>query len=682
MGLAGSVEPAWASSSAILLSHSSTGRAWDHPHLLPSIEPHTSPARWNTHKPHGTGGFAVDDVSANWSGIVDSGTTFTGVTAEWNVPAVQASQATEVSATWVGLDGTSSTDTSIIQTGTTQATSGGATDYFAWYELYPSPSVVIGGVSPGDLMYAAISQYAPDVWTLTIEDLTLNATFSQNFDYYGPGESAEWIEEAPANASGQIATLADFGSVAFDNVAITAANQAGTTLTGVEMENAYGQTIAYASSFNYSTNSFTVTYGSPANPVSNPGPYTPVSPTRICDTRPGNPSALSGVATQCNGPDNDGTTISGGGTILIDVGGDFGVPSDASAVVLNVTVVAQDPGFLTVYPAYQVAPTASNLNYTRGEVVPNLVETGISTSGQVSIYSYATADVIVDLEGYVAASSGLGSGGGLYNPLAAPGRICDTRSGNPSGLTGTDAQCNSETMAAGSTLDVQVTGVGNVPFSGVAAVVLNVTVVNPVGPGYLTVWPEDVSPRPTASNLNFQAGQVVPNRVIVPVSNSSPNLGQISIYTTTQVDVLVDVSGWYSASGGTSGYQFTPESAPVRICDTRSGNPSYLTGAYAQCNGETLGPGGSLAVTAAGLASVPSGAKAVVLNVTAVLPSNFTYVTVYAQAPVPVVSDLNPYPGEVEPNLVVATLSTTGSFNLYNAAGSTDIVVDVLGWYS
>jgi hypothetical protein len=234
-------------------------------------------------------------------------------------------------------------------------------------------------------------------------------------------------------------------------------------------------------------------------------------------------------------------------------------------------------------------------------------------------------------------------------------------------------------MAAGSTMNVQITGAGGVPASGVSAVVLNVTVVGPVGPGYLTVWPEDVS-RPTASNLNYQTSQVVPNRVIVPVS-SGATPGQISIYTTTQTDVLVDVSGWYSTSGG-SGYQFTAEGAPARICDTRSGNPSNLSGGAAQCNGHTLGAGGTWTVTAAGLASVPANAKAVVLNVTAVLPTNFTYVTVYPSGSPPVVSDLNPYPGTVEPNMVVATLSGTGAFDVYNAAGSDDVVVDVLGWYS
>ena len=32
--------------------------------------------------------------------------------------------------------------------------------------------------------------------------------------------------------------------------------------------------------------------------------------------------------------------------------------------------------------------------------------------------------------------------------------------------------------------------------------------------------------------------------------------------------------------------------------------------------------------------------------------------------------------------MVVATLSSSGTITIYNATGSMDVVVDVLGWYS
>jgi hypothetical protein len=71
-----------------------------------------------------------------------------------------------------------------------------------------------------------------------------------------------------------------------------------------------------------------------------------------------------------------------------------------------------------------------------------------------------------------------------------------------------------------------------------------------------------------------------------------------------------------------------------------------------------------------------------VLNVTAVSPTAQTHLTVFPGGSVPTVSDLNPAAGEVEANLVVATLSSSGTVNIYNYAGSVNVVVDVEGWYS
>ena len=318
-------------------------------------------------------------------------------------------------------------------------------------------------------------------------------------------------------------------------------------------------------------------------------PYTPVGPVRICDTRPGNPSGLSGTAAQCGGSGGSGGTLAAGAPVTLSVAGSFGVPTDAGAAVLDVTAVGgPGAGHVTVYPAAQLAPTTSNVNFSAGRASSNLVEVGLGAGGGLSVVASAPADVVVDLEGYVAPSSE--SGAGLYDPLATPARICDTRTGDPSGLTGAADQCDGDRLSAGTPTPVQVGGVGGVPSGGVSAVVVNLTAVGPAGAGHLTAYAAG-TPAPTTSDLNFSAGQTVPNRVVVPVSAS----GQISLVSSQATDVIVDVSGWYSSSGGT-GSQFTPEPAPVRICDTRPGDPSGLTGAAAQCNGsadagETLGPG-------------------------------------------------------------------------------------------
>ncbi len=408
--------------------------------------------------------------------------------------------------------------------------------------------------------------------------------------------------------------------------------------------------------------------------VSPPAPYHPLAPARICDTRSGNPSGLSGGAAQCSGKE-----LASSLPLTITVAGLGGVPgTGATAAVLNVTVIdAAGPGYLSVYPAGQDPPTASNLNFTAGETVANLVEVVLSSGGQASLVTSAIgANVVVDVEGFVGPASG-SSTAGLYEPLS-PARICDTRSGNPSGLSGVDAQCNGQSFQGGVARTVQVEGAGNVPSSGVEAVVLNVTVTGPTSGGFLTAYGAG-SNRPTASNLNFVAGKTVPNRVIVPVGSS----GQIALYASAgTLNVIVDVGGWYT-DGLTTANGSLPFTAmaPSRICDTRSGSGEPDAGS-------TLAPGEVLTVQVAGVGGVPatnssSPPTAVVVNVTATGTTAGSYFTVYPDGtPRPTASDLNFTAGETVSNLVVVKLGAGGAIDVYNLAGSANAIVDVVGWYS
>ena len=350
------------------------------------------------------------------------------------------------------------------------------------------------------------------------------------------------------------------------------------TDTTVAPLTSYSYTVdAFDAAGNHSAQSSSLPVTTPAAVPSNP--YSPLTPVRICDTRAGNPSNLNTFpSNQCND-----LAIQTGGTRFINVAnanngglGSFGVPANATAVVLNVTVVNPlAAGYLTAYPTGATQPFASNIDYVAGQVVPNLVEVGVGTSGDVSLFSSAGTDVVVDVEGYTAPTAAGGAGAGLYTPLSSSVRICDTRAGNPSGLSAPNDQCNGATVAADGTLPVTVANMNGIP-AGATAAVFNVTVANPQAAGYLTVFPQGSS-QPLASNLDYTAGQATSNRVIVPLSIGGPNAGEISVFSSARADVVVDVSGYYSAAGG-SGSLFSAEAAPVRICDTRAGNPSALSG--------------------------------------------------------------------------------------------------------
>jgi hypothetical protein len=154
------------------------------------------------------------------------------------------------------------------------------------------------------------------------------------------------------------------------------------------------------------------------------------------------------------------------------------------------------------------------------------------------------ATVVVSLLTVVAPTSSaqgadLGVTGARYNPLT-PSRILDTRTGN-----GAPAVA----VGAGGTLDLQVTGRGGVPASGVSAVVLNVTVTEPSAGSHLTAFPAGEA-RPNVSNLNFVTGQTVPNLVTVKLGSG----GKVSLFNAAgSVHVLADVAGWYDDGASEEG---------------------------------------------------------------------------------------------------------------------------------
>jgi len=381
------------------------------------------------------------------------------------------------------------------------------------------------------------------------------------------------------------------------------------------------------------------------------GAYHPLSPTRILDTRSGLGGRMS--------------PLQNGESWPLPVAGQGGVPGNALAVVLNVTVTGTTASsYLTVFPDGVSRPNASNLNWVAGETIPNLVEVKLGSGGKVDLYNFqGQADVVVDVEGWVSGSQAVTNSAGLYAPLQ-PARLLDTRSG----IGG------STTVGSGSTISLQVAGRGEVPAQGVAAVVLNVTVTNPTAPSFLTVWPTG-SLLPNASNLNFTAGQTIANRVIVKLGAN----GQVDIYNLQgHTDVVVDVNGWFTDASGASGTSFVPL-APYRVLDTRAGIGGY---------GSPVAGGGTIAVQLAGQGGVPAmnastPPKAVVVNLTVTNTTAGSFMTAWPDGTTrPGTSDLNWVGGVTIPNLVVVQVGANGKVDLYNLAGSTDVVVDVVGYYT
>jgi hypothetical protein len=342
--------------------------------------------------------------------------------------------------------------------------------------------------------------------------------------------------------------------------------------------------------------------------------------------------------------------------------------------VLNVTVTnSTSPSYLTVYPTGVTRPTASNLNFLAHQSVPNLAEVSIGPDGKVNVYNaFGSVDVIFDVQGWVTTQGTVSGTDGLFRPLV-PARILDTRFGTGGFLT---------PVGPGQTIHLQVASAGGVPSATSAtppeAVVMNVTVTNPTAPSYLTVFPTGAS-KPVVSNLNFVAGQTVPNRVEVKLGTN----GQVDIFNAAgSVNVIADVNGWFTdgsdptaVGGATSGL------TPARVLDTRIGLGAPQA---------PIGPAGKIFLQVAGNGGVPamSGAApptAVILNVTVTNttgPSDLRLFPSDASPQPPNASDLNFVAGQTIPNLVVVKLGADGKVGIYNSGGSTDVIVDVLGWFN
>ncbi|MFF1947282.1 hypothetical protein ACFVXI_00965, partial [Kitasatospora herbaricolor] len=161
-----------------------------------------------------------------------------------------------------------------------------------------------------------------------------------------------------------------------------------------------------------------------------------------------------------------------------------------------------------------------------GQTIPNLVVVPV-INGKVDLYNnYGDVHLIADISSYYT------TGGGSSFVSAGPTRLLDTRNG-------TGARAGK--LQGGQSLALQVTGRSGVPAN-VTAVVLNVTATDPTAPSFVAVFP-DGQQRTSASNLNFTAGQTIPNLVVVPVIN-----GKVDLYNNFgDVHLIADVAGYYTA---------------------------------------------------------------------------------------------------------------------------------------
>ena len=264
---------------------------------------------------------------------------------------------------------------------------------------------------------------------------------------------------------------------------------------------------------------------------------------------------------------------------------------------------------------------------------------------------------------------------GEFRPVAVT-RVFDSRSPGPA----------RSVTPEGAEFEVELAGAGDVlpsDPSQLLGVVANVTVVGATVDGYLTTGPSGLE-RPSTSTVNFAAGSTVANLVLLrPGPDGRVIVTLVATGRTGTAHVLIDVSGYVSSASGDRGSRFTA-AASTRVLDTRR-------------DGTPLGRGESAILRVRGVDgfdpvavdAVPDdpAVTAVVLTLTvdnnrpgsadswlSVVPGSGSFT--------PRTSNLNLPARSTRANLVIVPVGDDGTVRVYNAFGSTDVIVDLVGYFT
>ena len=373
-----------------------------------------------------------------------------------------------------------------------------------------------------------------------------------------------------------------------------------------------------------------------------------------------------------------GSPLPAGSTrdIMLSTGGSgAAVPNYAVSIVANVTVTGGTlPSYLTAWSWQGPKPTSSTLNYGAGQTIANLVTVTCFNGPVLSVATAAgQVDVIVDVIGYYDGEgfdqfSGNSAGHSLYNPVT-PTRALDSR-------TAVGGWNGSLTAAAPRTLAVRAPNGPSAVPSTATAVIANVTATNATAGSFITAWPTG-SPKPSTSTLNFGPGETASNQTILKVGTDGTVTFANAVGAT---NVVVDIVGYFDP---TAGNWFHPigdanhSTSAIRFLDDRVG--VGVTGPWAPGQTRTVPVAGG---TTPG-SSIPTGATAVVANLTATNATAGSYLTAFATgAPRPVPSVLNFAAGQTRANAATVQLGAGGAISLYNNAGTVDLIGDASGYYA
>lgn len=372
-----------------------------------------------------------------------------------------------------------------------------------------------------------------------------------------------------------------------------------------------------------------------ATEPSSPTRFVGIAPQRLLDTRVGAEGA-----------------VCADGNVEVQIAGVAGISATATAVALTVTATdSAGPGFVSVGPAGADPSATSSVNLNAAnQSRANLVMVAIGQSGRIVLHVSVATHLVVDVSGYYEPSASAQAGRFV---AVAPERLLDTRTDQSQHRLHTNEIATVRIADRSSTI----------PVTHASAVLVNLTALNGVSPGFVTAWATGMA-QPTTSNLNLSAvGEAGANLAIVPLGAD----GALQLFASTDLDVIIDVVGYFTnANAADSAIGLFVPLPPRRVIDTRAS--ATLLRPDATRNFDLLGPAAVV------------GPVNLVANLTSTgsLGQGFVAVT---DGSAPSTSNLNVSSGETQANLAVIASRSGELVHLY-ASLPTHIIIDVTGYFT
>ncbi len=383
--------------------------------------------------------------------------------------------------------------------------------------------------------------------------------------------------------------------------------------------------------------------------------YTPMTPVRALDTR-----FAIGLS---------GTFVSSTPRTFA-VAGTNGIPGDAVAITGNLTVAGQtSAGYVSLGPVSTSNPSSSTLNFPAGDNRANNVTLALASDGSLAAVfkgaAGAHANLILDVTGYFEVGTG-----DTYNPVT-PSRILDSRH-----AVGVGAAFVANVPQSFPVRNVTI-GTVTIPPEA-TAITANLTVTGQTKAGYVSVTP-DPTAAPGTSTINFPLADTRANGLTIPIG-ADGTVSAVFKAATGKVDLILDVTGYYTPTGGLLYYPLNPG----RRVDTRQ-----ALGVAGLGNGLSgLQSTTPRSVAVAGHDGVPADAVAVTGNLTVTGQTAAGYVSVTdVSTTAPGTSTINFPLADTRANGITAPLGTGGDagalwfvFETRTGKG-TQLILDLTGYF-